>query len=286
MSKSGLLITALLLICALIWVGVWRESSQLMKVIFFDAGSGDSCLILFPHGGTMLIDGGNPGYGERIIIPYLRKKGIKKLSTLILTNASPGHVGGLIEILKEVEVDLVLVNRRQEKSPLYEEFAGLAARKHISCKTVHEGQELRGFCGVRLEFFNPPEYPGAGEESDWNNSSVVVKMTYGRIQFLFCSDIQHKAEEDMVNIYGSRLHSRVIRVPCQGSELSSSWDFLKQVSPDIAVISAGRKNKPEHLESITLEKYRKTGCRIYRTDVNGAVIITTCGKNLKVKVMR
>lgn len=286
MSRSGLLITALLLICALIWVGVWRESSHLMKVIFFDAGSGDSCLILFPHGGTMLIDGGNPGYGERIIIPYLRKKGIKKLNTVILTNTCPGHVGGLIEILREVEVGIVLVNRRQEKSSLYEEFAGLAARKHIPCKAVHGGQELCGFCGVRLEFLNPPEYPCEGEESDMNDSSVVVKMTYGRIQFLFCSDIQHKAEEDIVNIYGSRLHSRVIKVPCHGSELSSSWDFLKQVSPEIAVISAGRKNKPEHLESITLKKYRKTGCRIYRTDVNGAVIITTGGKDLKVKVMR
>ena len=257
-----------------------------MKVIFFDAGSGDSCLILFPHGGTVLIDGGKPGYGEKIIIPYLRKKGIRKLDTVILTNACPGHVGGLIEILKEVEVELVLVNRRQEKSPLYEEFAGMTARKHILCKDVHGGQKLCGFRGVRLEFLNPPEYPRVKEEADMNDNSIVVKMTYGGVQFLFCGDIQHRAEEDMVNVYGSRLRSRVIKVPCHGSELSSSWNFLKQVSPDIAVISAGRKNKLEHLESITLEKYRKTGCRIYRTDVNGAVIITTGGKNLKVKVMR
>ncbi len=286
MHRSGLLITVLLLICTLIWVGVWRETSQFLKVIFFDAGSGDSCLILFPHGGTMLIDGGNPGYGEKIIIPYLRKKGIRKLNTVILTNACPGHVGGLIEILKEVEAGLVLVNRRQEKSPLYEKFAWLATRKHILCKAVHGGQELCGFRGVRLEFLNPPEYPRAWEESDMNDNSIVLKMTYGVVQFLFCGDIQHRAEENMVNIYGSRLHSRVIKVPCHGSNLSSSWNFLKQVSPEIAVISAGRKNKPEHPEPITLKKYRKTGCRIYRTDVNGAVIITTDGKNLKVKVMR
>ncbi len=281
MSKSRLLIISLLLICILIWVGVWQKPNTL-KVIFFDVGQGDAILILFPCGGNMLIDGGEKAQGERVILPYLKKKGIRKIDTVVLTHAHSDHVGGLIPILKTFPVGFVVESGFPHTTDLYMEFLELIDEKNIPYKMVHRGQELTGFSGVRIEFLNPPHPFLEGRGSDINNNSIVIKLSYGRVQFLFCADIEKEAERELLNC-GSKLRSLIMKVPHHGSKTSSSWEFVKRVNPEAAIISVGRRNRFGHPDSMTLMKYRRIGSEIYRTDINGAIIISTDGRRYKLK---
>ncbi len=282
LSKSRLLIILLLLVCVLIWVAVWQKPCFL-KVIFFDVGQGDSALILFPRGGNILIDGGERGQGKRVILPYLRKKGIRRLDTVILTHAHSDHVGGLIEILRNLQVGLVIDSGYPHTTDLYIEFLELVEEKNIPYRMVHRGQELTGYTDAEIKFLNPPHPFYEGRGSDINNSSVVVKLAYGEVQFLFCADIEEEIEKSLLNFYGSVLKSSVLKVPHHGSKTSSSWEFIKEVNPEVAIISAGRGNRFGHPDSMTLMKYKRVGSEIYRTDVNGAIIISTDGRKYKLK---
>lgn len=296
-SKSRLLIISVSLACIVIWVAVWAQSDHILKVIFFDVEHGDAALIFFPEGGNMLIDGGGSGKGRRIILPYLRKEGIKRINTVVLTNSDPDHVSGLIDILRNLTVGLVLVSDLPYASELHahdeyigveglREFLDVVAEKNIPCESVHRGQELQGFSGVRLDFFNPAHRIREGTGSSGNNDSVVLKLSYGEVDFLFCSDIEHGAEKDMVRVYRHELNSKVIKVPHHGSESSSSWNFLNRVKPDIAVVSVGSKGRKGYPDSITLRNYERIGSRVYRTDRDGAITISSDGKSLQVYTMK
>lgn len=284
MSKSRLFIILVLLICISIWAMVWQKPC-ILKVIFFDVGQGDSALILFPRGGNILIDGGEKGQGKRVILPYLRKRGIRKLDTVILTHAHSDHVGGLIEILKNLQVELVVDSGYPHTTDIYMEFLELVEEKNIPYKMVRRGQKLTGYTGAEIEFLNPPRPFHEGRGSDINNSSVVVKLTYGEVQFLFCADIEEEIEKDLLNSYGSKLRSSVLKVPHHGSKTSSSLEFIVEVNPDIAVISVGRNNRFGHPDSANIMKYKRTGVRIYRTDINGAITISTDGKSVRESTM-
>ena len=283
MSKSRLLIILLLLVCILIWVGVW-QTSRILKVIFFDVGQGDAILVLFPHGGNMLIDGGERGKGERVILPYLKKKGIRKIDTVVLTHAHSDHVGGLTAILETLPVGLVVESGFPHTTDIYMEFLELIHKKNIPYKMVRSGQELTGFSDVRIEFLNPPHPYLRGGGSDINNNSVVIRLSYGEVQFLFCADIEKTAEKEMLG-YGNKLRSQVIKVPHHGSKTSSSLEFIKEVSPETAIISVGRRNRFGHPHSVIVEKYEKLGIKIYRTDMHGAITISTDGKGYKIKTL-
>ncbi len=281
MSKSRLLIILLLVTCILIWAGVWQKP-HLLRVIFFDVGEGDAALILFPYGGSMLIDGGEQVQGERVILPYLRKKGIRRIDTVVLTHAHSDHVGGLVTILKALPVGLIVESGFPHTTDIYTEFLEEAYERNVPYKLVRRGQELTGFRGVRIEFLNPPHPFLEGGGSDINDNSVVIKLSYGRIRFLLCADIEREAEKELLK-YGSKLRSHLIKVPHHGSESSSSWEFIKEVSPQTAIISVARGNRFGHPDSITLTKYERVGCEIYRTDIVGAIMISSDGKRYRIR---
>ena len=116
-----------------------------------------------------------------------------------------------------------------------------------------------------------------------NNNSMVVKVSFGKISFLFPGDIMIEAEKELVKLAGAELGCDVLLAPHHGSRSSSSQLFLNRVQPEIAVISAGWKNRFRFPHPAVLAAYQNHGCRIFRTDLNGAVIITTGGNHLTVK---
>ncbi len=232
----------------------------------------------------MLIDGGEQIHGERVILPYLRKKGIRRIDTVISTHPHADHVGGLVAILKTLPVGLIVESGFPHTTDLYMEFLEVIYEKKIPYKAVHRGEELTGFSGVRIEFLNPPDPFLEAGGADINNNSVVIKLSYGRVQFLFCADIEKEAERELLN-YGGTLESHVIKVPHHGSKSSSSWEFIKEVNPEVAIISVGRRNRFGHPDSITLNKYKRVDSRIYRTDISGAITISTDGKSYKIKTL-
>ena len=233
----------------------------------------------------MLIDGGEIRQGRRVILPYLKKRGIRKLDTVVLTHAHSDHVGGLVEILRNLEVGLVVDSGYPHTTDLYMELLEVIEETKIDYRMVRRGQELIGYADVEIKFLNPPHPFHEGSGSDANNNCIVLRVKFGEVEILFCGDIEEEIESELSGFYGSEIASEVIKVPHHGSKTSSSLEFVREVNPDIAVISVGRNNRFGHPDSVTLIKYRRIGSQIYRTDINGAITISADGGNVRVSTM-
>ena len=130
--------------------------------------------------------------------------------------------------------------------------------------------------GVRVEFLNPRK--GSGQ--DINDASMVLRLTKGTRSFLFTGDIGFRPEAAFLN---NDISADVIKVPHHGSSTSSSESFIKKVSPSIAIVSSGFVNPFGMPDGDVMERYEKAGVTaVYRTDMSGAVIVTTDGKGIAV----
>ena len=140
--------------------------------------------------------------------------------------------------------------------------------------------------GVKVDIYNPPVLLFQGQsmdiQSSLNNNSVVVKLTFKGVSFLFTGDIEEEAEKKLVQL-GSRLESTVIKVPHHGSVMSNTKEFLAKVHPSYAVFSVGYKNRFGFPNKRILERYRDLGSRTYRTDTDGAITMITDGVLLRVE---
>jgi competence protein ComEC len=139
--------------------------------------------------------------------------------------------------------------------------------------------------GVTAEVLSPPAEVFYGTSGDINENSLVLRFVYGKREFLFTADAGFDAERRML---ASRLDLRadVLKVGHHGSKGSTSWEFLKAVRPEIAVISCGYKNPYGHPHKDTIKRLRDVGARIYRTDWDGAVTIKTDGRSLSVEAYK
>ena len=121
--------------------------------------------------------------------------------------------------------------------------------------------------------------------NDENNNSLVLKMTYGDISFLFKGDAERASEIDMVEA-GLDLSATVLKVSHHGSNTSTTYPFLREVMPEIAIISVGVNNQHKHPHDDTLSRLRDADVKVYRTDLQGDIIIRSDGKNLTVETQR
>ena len=158
-------------------------------------------------------------------------------------------------------------------------------KKNIPFHIAHEGEEVIGFKGVKILILNPPLKHLSGTNSDLNSNSVVMKIVFNEVSFLFPGDIEREAEERLT-IYGSKLSSKIIKVPHHGSATSIHKFFLDLVRPEVAVISCGYQNPHGHPSPRALKIYKEMKTRLYRTDKSGAITITSDGRSYRIKEIR
>ncbi|MBI4722529.1 MAG: hypothetical protein HY769_05965 [Candidatus Stahlbacteria bacterium] len=149
--------------------------------------------------------------------------------------------------------------------------------------TIGETVDLGG--GVLMKFLGPVNRRYHGTKSDENNSSIVVKITYGNISMLFTGDVELEAENDLVGWRGE-LKSTVLKIAHHGSRTSTTSPFLDRVAPEIAVISSGSGNPFGHPSDDTIKKLVDRNINIYRTDQNGTITLLTNGTSLKITTER
>ena len=289
LSSGQLGIIILLAANALVWKPLFKALSNELTVTFLDVGLGDAIFIQFPYSeGTMLIDGGpatNGDAGRWVILPFLWDKGINKIDALVLTHPDNDHVGGLASVLKNVKVNYVFDNGMAKDSISYNNYKRqVAARAHHYC-AVKRGEEIAGFPQVKLLVINPPEPLLAGTGADTNNNSVVLKLAYADVSFLFSGDIQKEVMPQLL-AYSSMLKSTVLKVPHHGSDEEKTEDDLFQaILPETAVITASRTNRFGFPAPELMERLDKLGIRVYKTGKSGAVIVSTDGRNTRVEAM-
>jgi competence ComEA-like helix-hairpin-helix protein len=238
---------------------------------------------------------GGPGYvskdkGKTVILPFMKKKGIKKLDMMIMTHADFDHIGGLIYLINKTKKDstypLEIVEFLDPGYPgttyLYQDLLrAVRGRPEIKYRQPKVGEFLDFGKGVTAQVVGGgPNYPDA------NNSSIVIKITYGKVSFLLTGDAAEMSERDMISRFGNNLRSTVLSAGHHGSAHSSSTPFLRCVRPEIVTISVGERNKFKLPFKEALDRLNATGAKIYRTDYQGTITVATDGKTYEVVTER
>ena len=242
-------------------------------VQFLAIGQGDGAIIDFPDGRVWLVD---TGPSPDAMLEALRRQGVTHLDRVILSHPHPDHDGGLEEVLRNLVVDTLVVPRAPhwsgrgsgESEQAYARLLGLA-RQVAFAQVPAPATLLHPWLGWTSAARDPV-----------NDESLVFRLDFGRRRFLFSGDVEEDGEAELVAHHAADLRADVLKVPHHGSRTSSSEAFVAAVNPAVAVISCGEDNRFRHPNLITLARYR--GRRVYRTDRDGTVIVSTDGADLQV----
>ena len=277
------------------WVNK-RFFNDNLIVTVIDVGQGSSALLEFPGGETMLIDGGgfsdNASFniGEKIIAPFLWRKKIATIDTVVLTHPESDHLNGLLYILDNFNVNSVWSNSQARASAGYKQFQQLIEKHNIEHQPYPSLLKNIVNNNISLKILYPLiGFAKKAESEPWrnaNNNSLVVRVEYNTTSLLFTGDIMKNAEAELVKISGNNLKSTVLIAPHHGSRTSSTASLLNMVNPEHIIISAGWKNRYKMPHQSVLRRFIKTGAQIYRTDENGAIIITVGTNSLSIQSNR
>jgi beta-lactamase superfamily II metal-dependent hydrolase len=244
------------------------SASENLTVHFLDVGQGDSELIQF-NGKNILIDAGDQGAGP-IVKSYLRIHGVSSLDLVVATHPHSDHIGGLLTVLNDFQVGQVLDSGQVHTTPTFEDFLNLIDKKNIPYNVAERGQTIDLDPSLRIEVLSPTSTPF----DNLNENSIVLKVTYNKVSFLLMGDAGFEAENSLL-ASGYDLKSDILKVGHHGSSSSSSSAFLSRVKPTSSIIEVGAANAYGHPTQKTLSALQSTGSKVYRTDTNGNIVVTT-----------
>ena len=287
---------AVIVVGSLILVASWVipnhlfSARSLLRVTYLDVGQGNSAVVEFPGNGVMLIDGGgfhggSFDVGQHVVAPYLWHRRFHRLEAMVLSHAHPDHFRGLNFIASHFSVRQFWDNKLPNDHPDFVSLMDKLAQKNIDHLGPRELSSQRNIQGVEIQLLHPspqssPDHKIASGK-DLNNHSLVLRLKYKNISFLFPGDIEKETEYRLVNLPFLEPVD-VLLVPHHGSRTSSSPGFLHRFMPQIAVFSVGFNNPFRLPSGQVLERYRDLGVKIYRTDHHGAITISTDGEKIEV----
>ncbi len=257
-----------------------------LKITVIDVGQGSSALVEFPGGKTMLIDGGgfyDPSafdVGGAVVAPFLWQKKIMSVDTLVLSHPEGDHMNGLFYIARQFAVRELWNTGAGTDSENYKYFMETVRKAHIDVPDFSHMPRSGDISGVKTEILWPPADVAQKQEKElwlrkYNNTSLTVRLSLGDFSILFPGDMEAAAEEELVKTWGKNLRSTVLVAPHHGCGTSSSAVFLDSVLPETVIVSAGWQNRFNCPRPEVMNRYTERGCRIYRTDMQGAVSIST-----------
>ena len=247
------------------------SSDEVGRIHFIDVGEGDSILLEI-EGKSALIDTGNLISGPRLV-KYLKEKGIEKLDYLILTHPHPDHIGGVFFILPALKVEKIYDNGQEldglrKTCAIYRWYEDLV-RKRKNYAVLISGDSL-SLGSLTLEVLWPPEVPTS---SDFNAFSLLIMVKGGGFSCLLTGDLTAAGERELL-IREVNLKADVLKVGHHGAEDATSEEFLEAVSPGIAVISVDKDNFWGYPSAKVLERLKKAGVKVYRTDREGDIVLS------------
>lgn len=245
-----------------------------LYVHYIDVGQGDSELICC-GGEYMLIDAGEPSASDTVV-DYLNDHGIEKLEYVVCSHGHADHCGGLDAVVENFDVGTVFTSPYPGDTSSYEIFSDAVSAKGLDM-TVPELGESYSLGEARFEFIGPLE-----EYDNINDDSLVMRLEYGDTSFLFTGDMTSKAERDLLED-GANVKCDVLKVGHHGSSGSSSYRFLYEAEPKIAVISCEAGNSYGHPHEEALSRLNDCGAEVCRTDLEGSIIIFSNGMEVTKK---
>jgi competence protein ComEC len=262
-------------------------SGKELRVHVLDVGLGDSILIVAPSGKTVLVGAGSPGAGKKVL-DALKRLGVDHLDLFVATNAHADHVGGAADVFKSVNVGQVVYSGFPQTTREYDDFLKAVQQKKVELVKAQPGQTVDLGDGAILRvlapiepFFDAKDLAAGGNEP--NANSVVMRLDYGAFSMLLAGDAEEQTERRMVE-RGADFAAEVLKVAHHGSKYATSADFLKRGGFHWAVVSTGADNRYGLPSRETLERLKAAGVKLYRTDLQGEITISTRGQKDDVKI--
>ncbi|WP_195429571.1 ComEC/Rec2 family competence protein [Clostridium mucosae] len=250
-----------------------ETNKNTMLVHFIDVGQGDSILIQV-NKKNLLIDSG-PNESEDKLKKYLKKLNISKFDYVIATHPHEDHIGNMSYIINNFEVINFYAPKVENSTKAFETMAESLIRKDLKIKILKANMKSIDLGNnVIIDVFSPL----SNRYEDLNNYSPIIKISYKNTSFLFTGDAEELAENEVLNA-GFDLKCDVLKIGHHGSSSSTSEKFLNASNPSIAVISVGEDNTYGHPTDVVLSRLKEA--EIYRTDINGNIVITSDGLSLK-----
>ena len=281
------IVALLMILCSLFLWGCGKDNAtqsankdEALKIEMLDIGQGDATLIQTKEQ-TIMIDTGDIDERDNLV-KLLKERNITTIDKLIITHPHADHLGGAYAVFKNFEVKEVYDNGDPTTTQTYKTYLKNIKEKKIKYQQLSANDELDFGSGVKFKVFSPTKQMLKSGD-DLNNNSLVGQLKYNDFTMMFTGDAEKEAEENMVKTYGSELASLVLKSPHHGSRTSSSEAFLKQVDAKTVLISLGAGNEYGHPHKQTMERYKKLGMKVYETDKNGSITITSdCSKDYKI----
>ena len=245
------------------------QDGEKLQIWFLDVGQADS--ILIQNGdANMLIDAGNNEDGKKLV-SYFQSLGIETFQYVIGTHAHEDHIGGMDDIIDNFDIDTFYMPDAITTTATFESVLDSLEAKNIAFQTPSIDSIFK-LGNATIDVL----YVGT-DDSDLNNTSIVLKLTYGNTSVLFMGD----AEKEVETIIEKKdISADVLKVGHHGSNTSSSKTFLEKVNPSYAIISVGTGNSYGHPSNTTIQNLENQNIQIYRTDENGTIIMTSDGTDI------
>src|SRR3989338_4496972 len=254
------------------------QKDGLLKIYFLDVGHGDAIFVETPSGNQVLIDGGP--YNKVIqelakVMPFYDHD----IDMVVATHPHADHIAGLISVLERYEVKNILQAKEYYNSPVVltwqDAVQGEGANEieAITGKTIELGND------VVLKIIYPRQSLEGQTVKNPNNNSVVMMLDYKDTEILLVGDIESKVEKELL---GDEIDADILKVGHHGSKTSTTVGFLEKISPQVAFIGVGSKNKFGHPSSEVTQRLENLGIKYYRTDLDGHTEVVSDGQSFKI----
>jgi ComEC/Rec2-related protein len=284
-----------------------------LSVYFLDVGQGDSALVVFPRGSTMLVDAGgeihigqprgsstyrdlaesqsdedglekdiddnSAGIGEVVVSRFLWSLGLRKLDYALATHAHEDHIGGFQEVLRNFRVGELLVGHSPRSDYEFNHLIRRAGQEHVRVAFLSQGDELT-IDGVEVQVLWPPR--GGENSSSGNDDSIVLYLKHRSVSFILAGDIEQETERQLC-LANKEMHADLLKVPHHGSKTSSTDEFIDRVQPSYAVISVGKRSRFGHPSPAVVGRYRQRGIQLLQTGKDGMVTAQSDGSRLVIR---
>ncbi len=245
-----------------------------LTVHFLDVGQAD-CALLQCGGEAMLIDGGNRE-DSQLVVSYLEQQGVEELTAVVCSHAHEDHVGGLPGVLAVYPTAAVYAPTRTYASNIFDDFVYYTDQQGLEITIPAPGDSF-SLGQATVTVLGPVQ-----SYAEMNNTSIVLKVSHGEMDFLFTGDMETTAEGDMLDYWDDRVdwNCEVLKVGHHGSDTSTGYRFLSQVAPDYAVISVGADNSYGHPHEAPLSRLEQAEVTVLRTDQLGHIRVQSDGESL------
>ena len=238
-----------------------------------DVGQGDSALLT--DGETSVLIDAGPNASEDKLCAYLTDAGISDIDVMVLTHPHEDHIGGADAVLENFSVGEIITPDKSADSRSFEKVLECAEEKNLTISTV-----------FRKDSFSQGSFdfdvlsPGEKEYADTNDYSIVLKVTYGNVSFMFTGDAEKTAEEEILSEFDREFLKCVfLKAGHHGSSTSNTEEFVGAVSPLFASVSCGRGNSYGHPHREVTALFDKLGVLCSRTDTDGSIVYVTDGES-------